>query len=91
MDLTDFAEQIYNDLQLGEDKEFVDAVKSNTAESFAFESHFGLGMLIRNNYDLWNEKSLWMQNLPDNIKALHPDDISHQILIAIHGYGKKKN
>jgi hypothetical protein len=90
MSLQELAEHIYHDLQLGEDKEFIESIKNNTAETFAFDAHFGLGMFIRNQYGLWDEKSKWMHSLPDNIKVIHPDDISHKILIEIHRYGQKK-
>jgi hypothetical protein len=90
MNLEELAEQIHNDFQLGEDKEFIEAITNNTAESFAYGAHFGLGIRIRNQYGLWNEKSKWMQSLPDNIKTLHPDDVSHKILMEIHRCGKKK-
>ncbi len=90
MSLKELAAQIYNDLQFGEDKELIDAITSNTAEVFAFDAHFGLGMLMRNNYGLWDENCVYMQSLPDNIKMMHPDDISHQILIEIYRYGIQK-
>lgn len=52
-------------------------------------SHFGLGMWIRNNWDLWAVKKtpFWEEGLSgyfNNLGIHHPDDMSSIILTSYH-------
>ena len=44
--------------------------------------HFGLGMYIRNNFDLWsgNDKLLKLYNADNMYSSKNPDDISMEII-----------
>lgn len=43
------------------------------------EHHFGMGMGIRNHYDLWGEQ-------PDFLRGIHPDDLSSMITERVSSY-----
>ncbi|MCR5024370.1 MAG: DUF4116 domain-containing protein [Lachnospiraceae bacterium] len=43
------------------------------------EHHFGMGMGIRNKYDLWGEQ-------PEFLKGMHPDDLSSMIMDRVSSY-----
>ncbi len=64
-----------------------DWLKTNEEESISI-SHMGLGMWIRNNFKLWEEKSELKNWFIDNYFIDHPDDISAIILMYYH---QKKN
>jgi len=62
-------------------------VKKNEDDAIS-SAHFGLGMWIRNNFKLWEEKSELKNWFIDNYFIDHPDDISSIILLY---YYQKKN
>jgi len=64
-----------------------DWLKTNEEESISI-SHMGLGMWVRNNFKLWEEKSELKNWFIDNYFIDHPDDISSIILMYYH---QKKN
>lgn len=53
-----------------------------TEEEFVAESHFGLGMWIRNNWGLWKGKEL--AKYFNSIGIFHPDDMSGIILTSYY-------
>jgi hypothetical protein len=59
-------------------------------------SHFGLGMWIRNNWDLWATQHTppWENSLSDyfnNIGIKHPNDMSGIILTSYHRHKNGKD
>ena len=55
-------------------------LKNYTEHNFVIDSHFGLGMYIRNHFELWQEKSELRKWFHYNYFLDHPDDISSIIL-----------
>lgn len=45
-----------------------------------YQYHHGFGTWIRNNYNLWSED---MMRIIDPERAMHPDDLSHMIIVEV--------
>jgi hypothetical protein len=70
MDLDAFANKVLADLPKATRDELC-----GLDESDLISCHFGLGMWIRNNYNLWE-----MQVVSNDGAVMHPDDISQEII-----------
>lgn len=57
-------------------------------ETSITSAHMGLGMWIRNNFELWEDDSKLKNWFSDNYFIDHPDDISTIIILYYH---QKKN
>ena len=65
-------------------------------ESALGGAHFGLGMWLRNNWDLWAVRNtpFWEDTLPgyfNSIGIKHPDDMSSIILTSYHRHKNGKD
>ena len=63
---------------------FKDSVKILAEKDFTSSQHFGLGMWMRNNWELWNKSRLYKHFKKKGI--FHPDDMSGIILKSYHRY-----
>lgn len=60
------------------------SIRKLSEDAFLGQSHFGIGMWIRNNWGLWGASRL-AQYFSD-LGLYHPDDISGAILTSYHRY-----
>lgn len=58
------------------------SIKMMKEDAFVAESHFGIGMWIRNNWGLWGSSRL--SSYFSNLEIFHPDDMSGIILRSYH-------
>jgi hypothetical protein len=58
------------------------SIKAMKEDSFVTESHFGIGMWIRNNWGLWGSSRL--SSYFSDLEIFHPDDMSGIILRSYH-------
>ncbi len=87
MKISELAQLIYDDLQLGENEDFLYQVRTKTAEEFAALAQFGLGLSIRNRYSLWDEKKWDLKDAKG--MSMHPDDVSNDVLIEVYHYARR--
>lgn len=68
-----------------------DNIRQMEEQTFCTNAHFGLGMWIRNHWQLWGQSRLWTYF--HKLGLSHPDDISDLILQSYHRYlnGKPLN
>jgi Domain of unknown function (DUF6794) len=75
------------------DKILKDNVKNDltgmSEKTFLMDSHFGLGLWIRNNWQLWNGSRL--SKSFNELGVFHPDDISSVILQSYYRYLLKED
>ena len=65
-------------------------IKELDSMTSIISAHFGLGMYLRNSWDLWNETSILPCWFRKTLKIWHPDDMTGIILDAFwHKYKKK--
>lgn len=64
------------------DKKTIEEIRVKSEEEFTADSHFGLGLWIRNNWGLWQGSRL--TNFFKNKGVSHPDNISWYILTSYH-------
>jgi hypothetical protein len=97
-DLADTINGIYipkdiQDCMLALDKQLSDSLKKEivkkTNEDFCVTEHFGLGLWIRNNWQLWHLSRLYAYFREKGIK--HPDSMSSLILEEYYNYLKQKS
>ena len=50
------------------------------AEGDLINTHFGLGMHIRNHFGLWDRESRIMQDAKQRLNITHEDDVSAEII-----------
>lgn len=77
-------EECYIELNKILDKKKLDEIKELSEKQFISNSHFGLGLWIRNNWGLWKESRLYVFFKTKGV--FHPDDISGIILRSYHRY-----
>jgi hypothetical protein len=58
------------------------SIKSMKEDEFVAESHFGIGMWMRNNWGLWSSSRL--SSYFSDLSVFHPDDMSGIILRSYH-------
>ena len=82
-----------HDCVLALDKQLSDSLKKEivkkTKEDFCVNEHFGLGLWIRNNWQLWHLSRLYAYFREKGI--IQPDNISSLILEEYYDYLKQKN
>ena len=83
MTLSELAQLVYEDYNLGMNEDFLFQVRTKSAEEFACAAHFGLGLSIRNRYRLWDEDSKYYIKDTGGV-SMHPDDVSHEVLLKLH-------
>ena len=62
--------------------------RRQSADEFAYEQHFGLGMWIRNTWIYNADKATYKALFGDEI--LHPDTASYNFLLKYHDHLKRK-
>jgi len=74
--------ECYNELNSMLDKKRIDKIKTISEKEFSTDSHFGMGLWIRNNWGLWKVSRLHLFFKANGI--FHPDDMSGIILTSYH-------
>ena len=74
--------ECYNELNSMFDKKLIEEIKTKTEKEFTTDSHFGIGLWIRNNWGLWKGSRLY--NFFKINGVIHPDDMSGIILTSYH-------
>jgi hypothetical protein len=64
-------------------------VKQRTEDEFTGKMHFGFGMWMRNNWQLWGGSRL--SKYFNSLEIYHPDDMSGIILVSYHRYLNNKD
>ncbi len=64
-------------------------ILKNTQEDSLISFHFGFGMWLRNHLGLWKNSDL--AKYFAGIGILHPDDMSHVIIVSYHRYLNKED
>ena len=72
--------QALDELLSPEDKEKI-RTSEDSFEDLAADVHHGLGRHLRNEWGLWKDSPL-AQHMRDVHNITHPDDMSHEILVA---------
>lgn len=66
-------------------EEDIKVLKDTTSlKSFTASTHFGYGMFLRNNWSLWDKKSVLVKWFKKELGIDHADDISNLILTALY-------
>jgi hypothetical protein len=74
--------ECYNELNSTLDKKLIEEIKNKTEAEFTTNSHFGMGLWIRNNWGLWKGSRLY--HFFKTKRISHPDDMSGIILTSYH-------
>lgn len=77
-------DECYIELNTILDKKKINEIKLMSEKEFTINSHFELGLWLRNNWGLWKGTRLY--NFFKTKGILHPDDISGIILTSYHRY-----
>lgn len=75
-------EDCFREIDLAWDEKNRNEIKSMTEEQFLGNSHFGMGMWIRNNWGLWGGSRLALYF--NDLGIFHPDDMSGIILTSYY-------
>lgn len=74
--------ECYNGLNTMLGKKLIEEIKTKTEKEFTTDSHFGMGLWMRNNWGLWKGSRLSKFFKTNGI--FHPDDMSGIILTSYH-------
>lgn len=86
-DIEGLVKEIYHEWEWGVNLDFINDLKTKSAEDFAIQFHHGVGMQIRNSYGFWKgDTDLCKWFVSNGITS--PDEMSHKVFLELFKYGR---